>query len=118
MRDSFNSTYIRFKLSLNRCLPYCPGAATTVQVEHSRLVWVSALSSAPYSFPLNLRNVAHLPGRSGISTVSNTSPQLCALSNKPQPPEVHIRPAHNDREPLLRTEELVVDDVLFQPCER
>jgi hypothetical protein len=45
-------------------------------------------------------------------------PQLCALSNKPQPPEVHIRPAHNDREPLLRTEELVVDDVLFQPCER
>jgi len=44
--------------------------------------------------------------------------QLCTLSDKPQPPEVHIRPADNNRKPPLRADELVVEDVLFQPCER
>lgn len=59
----------------NRSLPYCPDAAKTALVEYSRHVWVSALSSPPHSFPQPQpsRTTTHLPGRSGISTVSNTS---------------------------------------------
>lgn len=62
-----------FKLSLNRWLPHCPDAARTAQVEYSRRVWLPALSSAPYSSTSTSRTATHLPGRSGISTVSNTS---------------------------------------------
>ena len=48
---SLRSTNVPFRLSLNRWLPYCPEAAKTAQVEYSRRVWVSALSSPPCSFP-------------------------------------------------------------------
>jgi len=79
------------------------------------------LGQSPLSFPLNLRN-PNSPARplrnfnreQHLLALS----ELCALSNKPQPPKVHIRPAHNNRKPLLRADELVVEDILLQACER